>query len=308
MCNDSDFIHALRIFLRVDNFSGADYTVFLKKLIGEQEEFVVASDIFASVNELKEVLAKSPNVSLFTAIPEKFSAEVLNAAKLDRDKMIEILNQFYKNHCRGFNDFDEFVMLFGVYCNYYILCGLHLILKEDDFGTNKIFENIDKGSLKEYLSLIREGIRTQETAHFEEAVKKNKDYSLAHFYLFLRCLRKYWSQSDYAEHEEELLKHYKAIRNDELKNYAVGRSELFPHLNNYMIKAMDNFAADLSLSVTIIGSNADRIKEIIGTDESLDVPPLPFPYLMTTEEFQRFYYRNNADASRHLLGKIYNFF
>ena len=268
----------------------------------------MTGNVFDSINELKKIFAESQNARLFTVIPENFDAEVINAAKSDRDKMIEVLNQFYKEHYQKSEGVDDFVTLFGVYCNYYILYGLHLILKEDDFGTNKIFENIGNASLKEYLSLIREGIRTQEPAHFEEAVKKNKDYSLAHFYLFLRCLRKYWSQSDYAEHEEELLKHYKAIRNDELKNYAVGRSELFPHLNNYMIKAMDNFAADLSLSVTIIGSNADRIKEIIGTDESLDVPPLPFPYLMTTEEFQRFYYRNNADASRHLLGKIYNFF
>ena len=268
----------------------------------------MTEDIFNSINELKKIFAESRNARLFTVIPENFDAEVINAAESDRDKMIEVLNKFYKEHCQKAEGVDDFVTLFGVCCNYYILYGLHLILKEDDFSTNKIFENIGNASLKEYLSLIREGIRTQEPVHFEEAVKKNKDYSLAHFYLFLRCLRKYWSRSDYAEHEEELLKHYKAIRNDELKNYAVGRSELFPSLNNYMIKAMNNLSATLSLSLPFAASNADRIKEIMGSDESLDVPPLPFPYLMTTEEFQRFYYRNSADVSRLLLTKIYNFF
>lgn len=284
MCNDSDFIHALRIFLRVDNFSGADYTVFLKKLIGEQEEFVVASDIFASVNELKEVLAKSPNVSLFTAIPEKFSAEVLNAAKLDRDKMIEILNQFYKNHCRGFKNVDDFVTLFGVYCNYYILCGLHLVLKEDDFGTSKIFEKIKDDSLKKYLSLIRSGIVTQDYSNFEAAVKENEDYSLAHFYLFLRYLRQYWEQPYDKVLEEELLEQYKAIRNDKLRNYAVGRSELFPRLNNYMMELMKNQIA----AIVEQFFDPEIVNELMGTgDKTFDAPPLPCPYLITTEEMER---------------------
>ncbi len=265
----------------------------------------MTEDVFNSINELKNIFAESRNARLFTVIPENFDAEVINAAKSDRDKMIEVLNRFYKEHCQKAEGVDDFVTLFGVYCNYYILYGLHLILKEDDFSTNKIFENIGNASLKEYLSLIREGIRTQEPVHFEEAVKKNKDYSLAHFYLFLRCLRKYWSRSDYAEHEEELLKHYKAIRNDELKNYAVGRSELFPHINNYMIELMKTQLAGMLARFF----NSEQLSEFMKTgDKIFDAPPLPCPYLMTNEELERMFCFFIAYLSCSFLGEIYYFF
>ncbi|MBR7025355.1 MAG: sensor histidine kinase [Selenomonadaceae bacterium] len=265
----------------------------------------MTEDVFNSINELKKIFAESRNARLFTVIPENFDAEVINAAKSDRDKMIEVLNRFYKEHCQKAEGVDDFVTLFGVYCNYYILYGLHLILKEDDFGTNKIFENIGNASLKEYLSLIREGIRTQEPVHFEEAVKKNKDYSLAHFYLFLRCLRKYWSRSDYAEHEEELLKHYKAIRNDELRNYAVGRSELFPHINNYMIELMKTQLAGMLARFF----NSEQLSEFMKTgDKIFDAPPLPCPYLMTNEELERMFCFFIAYLSCSFLGEIYYFF
>ena len=249
------------------------------------------TNVFDSINELKKVFAESQVDCFFTVIPKDFDAKVTNAAESHRDKMIKILNQFYKENYQSSDGIDDFVTLFGVYCNYYILCGLHIILKEDeyDFGMSKIFENISNNSLKEYLSLIRSAICTQDTALFEKAVEKNKNYSLAHFYLFLKSLRKYWNQSNYAEQEEALLKHYRAIRNEELKKYALGISDFIPSVSNYIIKVGKNFLLTLlTLMAQVVGSEIEKIKEIMGTyDKSFDSPPLPCPYLMTTEELQR---------------------
>lgn len=234
--------------------------------------------VFDSINEFKKVFSESQVDCFFTVIPENFDAEVTNAAESHREKMIEILNQFYKENYQSSKGIDDFVTLFGVYCNYYILYGLHIILKEDeyDFGTSKIFENISNNSLKEYLSLIRSAICTQDTALFEKAVEKNKNYSLAHFYLFLNSLRKYWSQSDYAKQEKKLLEHYRAIQNEELKKYALGISDFIPPVINYIIKTGKNFL--LTLVAPIFGS---KIKEIMGRyDKSFD--SLPFFYNSTT--------------------------
>lgn len=250
------------------------------------------TDVFDSINKLKKVFAESQQEYLFTSdIPETPDTNLLKVAESNRDKMIEILNQFYKEHYQSSDGVDDFVTLFGAYCNYYILYGLHLILKEDDFGTTKIFENISNESLERYLSLIRSAICTQDIAIFEEAVEKDDKYSLAHFYLFLFCLRKYWSHKDYAEQEKELLKHYRAIRNEELKKYALGNSDFIPSISNYIIETAKNF---LSILVAPLKSE-ELIKGLLKTNNaSFDAPPLPSPYLMTNEEWQRVGYLINA--------------
>ena len=238
----------------------------------------MSTEVFDSINELKKVFA--PNAHLFTVINEENVSELSSVAESSRDKMIEILNQFYKDHNHSSEGVDDFVTLFGVYCNYYFLYGLHLISKEDDFGTTKIFENISDGSLKRYLSLIRSAIHSQEIALFEEAVETNKNYSLAHFYLFLYYLRKYCSQVNYSKQEEALLKHYKAIRNSKLKDYAIGRSDFVSHINKYMIRISIMDYVNLSYEW-----NIKEMNEIFG--ELSDTPPLPCPYLATDEELQR---------------------
>ena len=243
----------------------------------------MSAEVFDSINELKKVFA--PNAHLFTVINEENVSELSSVAESSRDKMIEILNQFYKDHNHSSEGVDDFVTLFGVYCNYYFLYGLHLILKEDDFGTTKIFENISDSSLKTYLSLIRSAIHSQEIVLFEEAVETNKNYSLAHFYLFLHCLCEYHSQRVYDPDQEKtlqdaLLNHYNAIRNEKLKKYALGLSDSIPRADNYVFKMANNF---------LIANLDSAIEEITKIDnESLDasMPPLPFPYLVTTEELR----------------------
>lgn len=265
----------------------------------------MSTEVFESINELKKVFA--PNAHLFTVINEKDVPELLSAAKSSRDKMIEILNRFYKEHNRNSDGVDDFVTLFGVYCNYYLLYGLHLILKEDDFGTSKIFENIADNSLKKYLSLIRSGIYTQDVTHFEEAVKTNKNYSLAHFYLFLYYLRKYWNRRD-AEPEKKLLEHYKAIRNDKLKKYVLALPDFVSNIGSYIIKTWKNYLA--SILLPLFGSKAKEMaNELTGLeDESLEAPPLPCPYLLTTEELQRMMYLLCAISLWSNLWTIYNLF
>ena len=100
----------------------------------------MTENVFESIDTLKKVFAESQNARLFTVIPENFGAEVVNVAKSDCNKMIEVLNQFYKEDYQKSEGIDDFVTLFGAYCNYYILYGLHLILKENDLSTSKIFE------------------------------------------------------------------------------------------------------------------------------------------------------------------------
>lgn len=236
----------------------------------------MVKDVFNAIDKLKKILAESQNSRLFTIIPEKFSESELNVAKSDRDKMIEILNQFYKEHYENSEGVDDFITLFGVYVNYYVLCGLHLILKEGDFGTTEIFENIADDSLKEYLSLMRLGICEQNTAHFEKAAEKNEYYSLAHFYLFLSCLRKYWSQSD-LEPEKELLRHYKAIRNEEFRKYAVGLSDFVTRDNITIYAFKTNFQPFAIIMAHHFGEPTEEVEKVIVP------PPLPVPVPLTTE-------------------------
>lgn len=258
------------------------------------------AEVFDSINKLKKVFEEHSSAFLFAYIPENVSTEVvLKVAKSKRDKMIEILNQFYNEHYQTREGVDDFITLFGVYCNYYILYGLHLILKEDDFGTSKIFENISDDSLKKYLSLIRSGICAQDAAQFEDATKINTNYSLAHFYLFLICLRQYWSSSYDVDKEKELLAHYKAIKNEELRKYAVGRSEFIPRIDNYVIrlvllfilrqeldtKSLDDFFSPSSYEDQMLRNFI--VKFLNETQEkspnlfAIDVPSLPCPYLLT---------------------------
>ena len=114
----------------------------------------------------------------------------------DRAKMLDVLRRFYYAHAFTHDGIDDFVTLFGVYCNYYIRFNLHRALPgEDDFGICALWDTVTEVKMQEYLGLLQQGIFKGLLEGFHEILNKRTNnflkatmvysYSLPYFYLFL---------------------------------------------------------------------------------------------------------------------------
>lgn len=109
-------------------------------------------------------------------------------ATSDRTKMIEVLRRFYLSNCRTHEGMDDFVTLFGVYCNQYIRFNLHQALPdEDDFGISALWDTITDEKMQTYLGLLRQGIFNgiSDMHSFFDAGEMISDYSLPYLYLYM---------------------------------------------------------------------------------------------------------------------------
>ena len=73
----------------------------------------------------------------------------------DRQAMLEVLCDFYMKNSSSFEGRDDFITLFGVYCNHYIRYNLHKAIPDDkDFGIYGLFDIIKDKKMQDYLHLL----------------------------------------------------------------------------------------------------------------------------------------------------------
>ena len=136
-----------------------------------------------------------------------------------RKQMLDMLKKFFVDETR-----DDFVTLFGIYCNHYIRCYLHKILPEEDFGVSELWDIVTDDNFQKYLSLIQHGIFEQDAQDFFDALEISDEYSLPHLYLFVFSADNFDSLEE-PDKKEEFLKfmqeHYNKM-NAGLREYVLG--------------------------------------------------------------------------------------
>lgn len=106
----------------------------------------------------------------------------VEVVKKDRENAIALLLDIFENCSWS----DEFVTAFGVFCNFYILTGIHLCLDEEKFGLEKLYEKMDEDEDIQYLEYIRLGIHNQDKDMFWNAIKmKIFDFSIPWLYIYI---------------------------------------------------------------------------------------------------------------------------
>ena len=173
-----------------------------------------------SMSEIQELGSKTGNIS---------QENYIKYALADRKKIFNILRNFFEEEGR-----DDFITLFGVYCNFYIRGNYNLVLPEKNFGISELWDVITEGNFQKYLLLIQEGIYEQKEKFFESAlkIKEFKGYSLPHLYLFIFSVQKYdkaagedkrsfKKQKDFLD---DIYEHYNKM-NPDLREYVLGAGE-----------------------------------------------------------------------------------
>lgn len=103
------------------------------------------------------------------------------AIENDRNKATSLLGDIF----RQFSWSDEFVTAFGVFCNFYILTGMHLCL-EEEFGLESLYEMVDDEEDIAYLEYIRKGIYEQDINMFLKAIDMGIfDFSIPWLYIYI---------------------------------------------------------------------------------------------------------------------------
>lgn len=145
-----------------------------------------------------------------------------------RKQMLEILKKFFVEENR-----DDFVTLFGIYCNHYIRCYLHKTLPEKDFGISELLGVVTNKDFQKYLSLIQHGIFEQENQDFIDALEIFEEYSLPHLYLFVFSAESFDSENDSNKKEflEFMQEHYNKM-NAGLREYVLGTGKFIRESHN----------------------------------------------------------------------------
>lgn len=101
-----------------------------------------------------------------------------------RDSALEFLNNIFAEYEWS----EEFVTAYAVYCNFFILNGLHKILG-DDFGLETIYDRNEMDDEdRQYLESIRYGIFDQDIEHFERALEMGLyDFDIPKLYGYILC-------------------------------------------------------------------------------------------------------------------------
>lgn len=171
-----------------------------------------------SMSEIQDLKSKTGNIS-----QEKYMEYPLD----DRKKMFDILRKFFTEESG-----DDFVTLFGAYCNHYVKNNYHMILPEKDFGISELWNVITDNEFQKYLLLIQQGIYEQKEKFFEDALKIFRGYSLPHLYSFIFAVQKYdFASSKGKKSSQKQTKFIKTMyfhynrMNFGLREYVLGKSE-----------------------------------------------------------------------------------
>lgn len=146
-------------------------------------------------------------------------------ALTDRNKMLDVLRDFYSNQ-----NLNDFITLFGVYCSHYIRYNLHTRLDDDDFGIKSLWDDIKNENLRKYLSLIQEGINYRKIDCFKESVTVFSEYSLPYLYLFLDAAKEVFIDKN-VNVEQKMALFYNNM-DKELREYAIGKSKYTQNSSN----------------------------------------------------------------------------
>jgi len=147
----------------------------------------------------------------------------------DRKKMLNVLRTFYRAYHHTYEGMDDFITLFGVYCNDYIRWNLHKALpQERDFGISTLFDEISDKNLQQYLLMLLQGIYAgiyDGTNTFFEAANREA-YSLPNLYVFLRLAMEYGDETDpeREQHLETCMIKGLSSMNRGLREYCLGMS------------------------------------------------------------------------------------
>ena len=179
-----------------------------------------------------------------------------------RLKMLVLLSDFYRNFI---DDEDDFIILFAIYCNLYIRYNFHQLLPEKDFGIFSILENIKNDEMKEYLSLIQNGIYNQDISYFYKASDLKPKYSLSYVYLFIYSVKRYAMIRNKTDNIKDfdsfiIVDYFNKIEKD-LQDYVLGKNN---SVNNDIyennlpcLKVLNN---DDDLSKFVDKSQVDKFK------------------------------------------------
>lgn len=146
-------------------------------------------------------------------------------ALADRNRMLDVLGDFYSNQ-----NLNDFITLFGVYCNHYIRYNLHTKLDDKDFGIKGLWGTIQNENLRKYLSLIQEGINYRKINCFKESVTVFSQYSLPYLYLFLDAANEVFIDRNVTA-EQKMALFYNNM-DKELREYAIGNSKYTQNSSN----------------------------------------------------------------------------
>ncbi len=157
--------------------------------------------IFDAAQNFEEIYWEmSHEINILQAVNEGEDLTETYAAyyRDSRKKLLEVLKKFFLEESR-----NDFVTLFGVYCNFYLKRSFQQILPEEDFGVSELWAVIADENFQKYLSLIQQGIDKQQENFFEDALKIFDEYSLPHLYLFVFAAQKYDLAADDNSSEEQ---------------------------------------------------------------------------------------------------------
>lgn len=194
------------------------------------------------VMEFEEIHSKlSREISLLQVVNEGEDLTKTYVAyyRDSRKELIEILKKFFLEESR-----NDFVTLFGVYCNFYLKRDFHQFLPEEDFGVSELWNVIIDDEFQKYLSLIQQGIDKQQEEFFEDALQIFGEYSLPHLYLFVFAAQKYDLAVDdsTSEDKKQFLKsiqdHYNKM-DLVLREYSLGIGKFV--LKNFALACNKNF-------------------------------------------------------------------
>ena len=188
-----------------------------------------------SMSEIQELGSKTGNIP-----QEKYNEYPFN----DRKQMLDMLKKFFAEETR-----NDFVTLFGIYCNFYIKKNYHLVLSGENFGISELWDVITDDKFQKYLLLIQQGIFEQKEKFFKDAlkIKEFKGYSLPHLYLFVFAVQKYDKAADednrsskkQKEYLDTIYSHYNKMNHD-LREYALGTGK-FVERENFNPALDENF-------------------------------------------------------------------
>lgn len=145
--------------------------------------------VYDAAKEFEEIYSKlSTEISILQVFNEdKDLKEAYEAYyRNSRKELLELLKKFFREESS-----NDFVILFGVYCNFYLKRGFHQNLPEEDFGVSELWNVITDDEFQRYLLLIQQGIDKQQEKFFEDALILFDEYSLPHLYLFIFAAQKY---------------------------------------------------------------------------------------------------------------------
>lgn len=139
--------------------------------------YKVVEEYIEKLENMREETFEKYSCVEYPCITGSVSAQ---AVENDRNRAAVLLEDIF----RQFSWSDEFVTAFGVFCNFYILTGMHLCMEE--FGLESLYEMVGDEEDIAYLEYIRKGIYEQDIEMFLKAINMGIfDFSIPWLYIYI---------------------------------------------------------------------------------------------------------------------------